>query len=495
MQYLIDTKARLRPTLAGLLSKDQLGAKLYILIPAGLWLMLWLSISPGNPKDILSPGSPAAFAHGLRAVFPLIAAGVAASIIGLNVIKGSPRPFRFFGPLGLTAAYGLTGFAASLKSPDASSALWWSVLYLSVPVVLWSSTWRADPLEQLRRLINVTWFGLILVSIGLFFVAVFRLELADKLLDPSRYLECSASGWIDITGRRLRETGVGRYAAIAGIIAIGSLCQGRWRPMWSVVLLLSFSLLLSTGARGSLVGFGAGASLILLTYSLHATRKTLVAGLLITIVLASALWGTGTLNTFAYNCLSIGHPDRPETPSLVPAVPVAAGQTIPSPVPAVPVAAAQTIRPETPSDGFFQFTGRTAVWKRGWEDVKSSPLLGYGFNADRLLYGTHMHNAVMHSLIQAGFVGAIPFISAGILAWFLFFRIVRRLKLIPSVHKCLVIQCGGVLAFLTMRSFPESTGAFFGIDWLVLALVMLYLQVVNYGNQPIEVNGDHDRLA
>ena len=46
-----------------------------------------------------------------------------------------------------------------------------------------------------------------------------------------------------------------------------------------------------------------------------------------------------------------------------------------------------------------------------------------------------------------------------------------------------------------MRSFPESTGAFFGIDWLVLALVMLYLQVVNYGNQPIEVNGDHDRLA
>jgi hypothetical protein len=106
-----------------------------------------------------------------------------------------------------------------------------------------------------------------------------------------------------------------------------------------------------------------------------------------------------------------------------------------------------------------------------------------------------MHNAVMHSLIQAGFVGAILFTSAVILAWFLFFRIVLRPKLIPSVHKCLVIQCGGVLAFLTIRSFPESTGAFFGIDWLVLALVILYLQVVNYGDQTIEVNGDHRKLA
>ncbi|NQW21902.1 MAG: O-antigen ligase family protein [SAR202 cluster bacterium] len=166
-----------------------------------------------------------------------------------------------------------------------------------------------------------------------------------------------------------------------------------------------------------------------------------------------------------------------------------------------PIPAEQTVRLETPSEspsvdnGFFQFTGRTAVWKEGWKYVKRSPLLGYGFNADRLLLGTHMHNAVMHSLIQAGFVGAIPFISAGILAWLLFFRIVRRLTLIPNAHKCLVIQCGGVLAFLTMRSFPESTGAFFGVDWLVLALVMLYLQVVNYWNQPIEVNGDHGKRA
>jgi hypothetical protein len=437
-------------------------------------------------------------------------------------------------------AYGLTGLAASLKSPDASSALWWSALYLSVPVVLWSSTWRADPLEQLRRLINVTWFGLILVSIGLFFVAIFRLDLADKLLDPSAYFDCRASGWIDVTGGRLRETGVGRYAAFAGILAIGSLCQGKWRPMWSVVLLISFSLLLSTGARGSLVGFSAGASLILLTYSLHATRKTLIAGLLITLVLASALWNTGAINTFAKNCLSVNLPDppkissltapvaenrdnldtsipveqtmpglsaKPETHSFVLDTSIPVEQTMPglsakpveqtmpglSAKPVEQTMPGLSAKPETPS--FFQFTGRTAVWKRGWEDVKSSPLIGYGFNADRLLLGTHMHNAVMHSLIQAGFVGAILFISAVILAWFLFFRIVRRLKLIPSGHKCLVIQSGGVLAFLTFRSFPESSGAFFGIDWLVLALAILYLQVVNYVNQTIEVNGDHGELA
>ena len=37
-----------------------------------------------------------------------------------------------------------------------------------------------------------------------------------------------------------------------------------------------------------------------------------------------------------------------------------------------------------------------------------------------------------------------------------------------------------LLAFLSVRSIPESSGAFFGVDWLLLALVFIYLQVASH---------------
>ena len=136
-------------------------------------------------------------------------------------------------------------------------------------------------------------------------------------------------------------------------------------------------------------------------------------------------------------------------------------------------------------DDFFQFTGRTTIWKAGWNQFLDNPLLGSGFNADRLLLNVHMHNSVLHAMVQTGMLGTIPFVAAILLGWFLLFQSVRQLNLLPPVHKHLVIQTGGVLAFLTIRSLMESTGAFFGIDWLLLAPLLLYLQVVNqsYGRR------------
>ena len=47
-------------------------------------------------------------------------------------------------------------------------------------------------------------------------------------------------------------------------------------------------------------------------------------------------------------------------------------------------------------------------------------------------------------------------------------------------NRCLTIQAGAVLGFLSARALPESSGAFFGIDWLILAIVLLALQLVHY---------------
>ena len=136
------------------------------------------------------------------------------------------------------------------------------------------------------------------------------------------------------------------------------------------------------------------------------------------------------------------------------------------------------------SDRFFEFTGRTSVWKAGLKMLKDSPLFGFGFQSDRLLFGTHMHNSLMQALIQTGILGTIPLVASILLGWSLFFRIIRNLNQLPIAHKHLAIQTGAILAFFTMRSFPESTGAFFGVDWLILACILLYLHLLNQ-NSPI----------
>ena len=128
---------------------------------------------------------------------------------------------------------------------------------------------------------------------------------------------------------------------------------------------------------------------------------------------------------------------------------------------------------------FFTFSGRTKVWRQALDLVGKSPLLGYGFHADRLLLGTHAHNSLVHSLLQTGGLGTIPFVAGMLLAWALLIKAGLNLARFSQDHRPLFIQVAGVLAFLSIRSIYESTGAFFGVDWLLLGPILLYLQVVN----------------
>ena len=128
----------------------------------------------------------------------------------------------------------------------------------------------------------------------------------------------------------------------------------------------------------------------------------------------------------------------------------------------------------------FQFSGRTKVWREGLRLFKESPLLGYGFHADRLILKTQMHNAYLHALVQTGLIGTIVFVAALLLGWFQVLKAVRNLNRLPMMHRNMVILMAGLMAFLSVRTLPESTGAFFGVDWLLLAPLLLYFQIVNH---------------
>ena len=108
-----------------------------------------------------------------------------------------------------------------------------------------------------------------------------------------------------------------------------------------------------------------------------------------------------------------------------------------------------------------------------------SPFLGWGFQADRLIIGAHMHNAYINALLQTGFIGGLSFFAAILLGWYLMVRVVLAFGRIPASQQLIVAQAGGLLIFMSIRAFFESSGTFYGVDWLFLGPVLLYLQIVN----------------
>ena len=226
-----------------------------VLLPVALWALVFLALGESNPSNIWNPAGPRSFLDGVRSILPFAIAGPAAVFIVYRILRGHMSSNRVIGPLGVASIYGLIGFIAAFNSPDGTEAIWWTGLYLSVPIVLWGIVWRPDPLEQLRPLVNATWLAVILAAAVLLAFAIFKLDLIDRIQDPFLLLECRAANWLDLTSGRIRGTGVGRYAAITALIAISGMWIPRWRGVWSVLLVVSLVFLLYTGARGSFAGF------------------------------------------------------------------------------------------------------------------------------------------------------------------------------------------------------------------------------------------------
>ena len=252
--------------------KLSLRSPISLLLPAGLWALLLLSLQAGDLKEIIHPGSSTVFPPPLPPACPL-AVGGAALVILLATRPWQPQQARlFFGPLGLTGAYGLVGLLAALRSPDGAVALYWAAAYLSVPLVLWAVVWGRDPADRLRLLINFNWLVIFLAVVAFLAWALLYRDLGSMVLNPSALLECPYRGfWYEPV---LRSTGVGRYAAIAAIIALSLLWQPRWRFLSGLLLLASLVLLFATGARGAILAFAAGASVVV---TLRLGKRAIVA--------------------------------------------------------------------------------------------------------------------------------------------------------------------------------------------------------------------------
>jgi len=461
-------------------TKLRLGAAVVLLLPLGLWALLWLGIGPGDIRNVFDPENPAQFLRGLRVALPFVAAWLAVLVMLSKFSQRGTGSLFFSSPLALAAVYGLVGIGAALLSPQPTVALNWAALYLTVPLVLWAAMWGPNSLRQVHRIIQFNWLIIGLAFAALFVVGLIEVGLWTAILHPSDLLRCDVSkDWYHPTSGIIRSTGVGRFAALTGIIAVSLLWRGNLRVLWGLILLASVALLLTTGARTAIVGFIAAAPIVVL---LLGGRKAILGGVIALAIFLPLVWTTGTGETFLRACILKGYSSvgvsylNIQTPN--PSTDQSSSQPSAGGTSQLRAESADESESLVP-EGFYTLNGRTLIWSAGWEFIKLSPVAGYGFHADRLVLGTHMHNAAMHALIQTGFVGTIPFLGALLFVWFLLLKTLRKLNRLAPTHKTLVIQAAGILVFLSIRALPESTGAFFSIDWLLLGPLLLYLRIVN----------------
>lgn len=479
--------------------------------------MLWAGIlgEDRNVRQLSHPSFEEVFIRGIAAVLPFAAAFISSIFIIYKIRTRSPSNINLWGPLGLTVIYGLVGVFSSFQSPNIWVSIYWSASYLAVPIVLLSIAWGEAGLERVRRWLVGTWAMLLFVAAILFALAFIKLDFESSLSSPLTLWGCDGIGsWYQESSGAIRSTGVGRYAALAALLSISGLWWRGWRIPAAIILICSLTLLLSTGARTAIVGLLVAASLVTILYG---GKKAAIGMAIGSITLLSLGLTTGFHKPFFQKCLFHGGgtltvKPRVDTYSLLltpdsRASDSEALSTDPNLDPnssTTPLVESNLVESNSseneseaqPSDtnlvsekseeekisevkDFFSLTGRTTFWGEGLSLYKDSPIIGRGFHADRMLIGDHIHNAYIYALLQTGTIGFLAFISALVLAWVLLVRLLLRLRYITGLDRAILIHTTGIAAFFAVRTIPESTGAFFSVDWLILAPILLYVQLLH----------------
>lgn len=386
----------------------------------GLWFLVWGGMFTGiYALKPAAMSTPMGMFQGLRALLPL----VAAYVVTLWALVNRPSTSNLRTPVGLLFFYAATGILTSLfLSPERITSLYWVGVYIAPILVVGLAMERPDAASELRTIIVLNYAINIIITLSLFPEA-FRSGLG-KISHNDFYDLFLGLG-------EIRSNGVGRLALVTIIIAMVRLISGkrRTRLLFAGLLLPSLFLLAQTQSRTALLGLAVSSAMLIVI------RKFDWRLIFIGPAFAYLIWISGV---------------------------------------------------QWRSQGQFSqvvnLTDRDVIWEQGLEKIRSSPFLGWGFHADRLLLedAQHMHNSYLHAMIHGGIVGAGFFIAAVVMMWGFIFRRgrIRRIREAQGSEKPWLIESILIIGFLTSRSFFESTAAFYGIDLLLLVPAMAYLVVV-----------------
>jgi O-antigen ligase len=404
--------------------------------PAALvWLALWLGMNTGPGVLYRAPSGLLGWAHFARTLFPL----------GVLVVSGiASLPFRtriLQTPTRLWLWYGVIGTVASMISPAPFEAAFWAGCYLAgfaaVRLYLLQPGGGTQALSRAVSLNKWTW---VITSV---FLTIMLVAARDQLFEGSGWERTgySSYGRMSTIGDMpmSRASGMARFAAVPGILAFVLLFQDAlWRRvLWATVFVGSAAMIYFMQSRGAIFAFAFSISFLML---LVGTRTRIVG---FALLLGSGVILLGDMLPGEYTQRIMEHLRR--------------GQD---------------------DTELRSLTGRTDTWAEAWAVFKDSPVLGWGFQADRLFLDQHVHNTYVYAALTAGAAGFATFTLGLLLAWRQFFRVLRSGVARRNGHWTSFITCGGILAFFTVRSVPEVSGSMFGIDFVVMLPILTYFGIL-----------------
>jgi O-antigen ligase len=132
----------------------------------------------------------------------------------------------------------------------------------------------------------------------------------------------------------------------------------------------------------------------------------------------------------------------------------------------------------TGAEGFKSMSGRDRIFRIAWQNIQEQPLLGYGPQADRRILGENGQNGLLYAWLSGGLLGMLGYVGGMLASWWYFLKIIFGKFQLPSRERDMLIMTGGILAFLTLRSYPENTAALFSVDLLVQLPAMVYIAML-----------------
>jgi O-antigen ligase len=399
------------------------------------WLLLWVGINtgPGNLDLNLIEGSWTGFFNGVRAAFPL---AVLVLYFFHILMRKQRRVRRFTLPEMLWLYYGIVCLIASAYAEPWFDYAYWGFAFLTAFAATEIYMSESSTPERAAALNRLNWVlgALVLASV----VWVARGQLLEQTsMGMSGY---GVLGRLPTVGGMpmVRASGISRLAAIPAIVAF-VLCwntRGIFRVVWTAVFVPAAYLVWVMQSRGSLVSFAFALSFVMIL--MQGKHRWVI-------VLTFLAAAVGLLAGFVPNS-TVHH-------LWLYSMRGTQGQQLAS------------------------MSGRTRIFDEAWQLIKAAPLIGYGPQADRrvLTIVPNAQNAALYALLCGGFLGGTGYVGGLVVSWVLLVRTLRRRHLMTRVERTTLLQIAGVLAFMTMRSYPENCSALFSVDLLVQLPTMVYL--------------------
>ena len=367
--------------------------------------------------------------HSLRTGLPFIA-----FLVGLRFFV--KLPVAFSGPIRLWLFYGYIGMLATIMSPIPSFAFYWALNYLAVFAGL-GIYLKDSRLNTARDLNYLSWgitFGILIVMV---FVArdVLFVGSDGHLTSYGIHVRVGEVGGMLIS----RASGFARFAAVPAVASFVMFWGGnlRRKVIGACIFVPSALLVWFMQSRGAIFGLAFAMCFVVICLG----QRSRWLGLFGATFCAIFLWtdaGSQKWINYLYDHIS-------------------RGQAV---------------------EEIVSMTGRDRAWHNAWPEIFANPILGQGFQADRLTIDEHVHNTYMYALMTGGFLGAGLFCLGLVWAWYLFWLAWRKDWGRQMGQHDHIVQVGGVLAFFTVRSIPEVSGAYYSIDQFLMVPAIAYLTIL-----------------